>query len=240
MSDSLDRLNVDDFIMLLSTDWFFDHWTVIGVDVDETRRLCLKAGARAIVRAFMSGATEYWLVSFAGERIEETRSEFNALLQKCRADEATIDRIKKLTCQKPAVDLEVRIQGILHHLTATLVSGSSAQELPRIDPSLRQAVVDFWNRHVRSRHDIADIDFHVRCLNADSSWDQYIRSLTPDLPDMLANSLTQAFIVVGDIELLWNFIHRELSREQREELFRWYRAAGTSITQGEVTLSELR
>ena len=66
----------DDLVMLLSTDWFLPYWFVLGIGAEDERKVCVKEGCRKIVKQIMSGAREYWHVSFSEERISETH--FNA------------------------------------------------------------------------------------------------------------------------------------------------------------------
>jgi hypothetical protein len=51
----------DRLVMLLSTDWFFEHWAVAGLTVDRQKRECVRDGSREIVETLIGGASEYYL-----------------------------------------------------------------------------------------------------------------------------------------------------------------------------------
>ncbi|HET6843024.1 MAG TPA: hypothetical protein VFK06_15320 [Candidatus Angelobacter sp.] len=69
----------DQFIMLLSTDWFKPHWGVIGINLDEAAKDIVHGGCRKIVNQIISDAEEYWLISFSEDRHNETRALFESL-----------------------------------------------------------------------------------------------------------------------------------------------------------------
>jgi hypothetical protein len=45
----------DRLVMLLSTDWFFEHWAVAGLTVDRQKRECVRDGSREIVETLSAG-----------------------------------------------------------------------------------------------------------------------------------------------------------------------------------------
>ena len=68
-SYELDRL-----VLLLSADWFFPYWDLIGIFTNNKRKSLLSEGCREIVRQIMSTATRYWHTNFSEARVKETRA----------------------------------------------------------------------------------------------------------------------------------------------------------------------
>src|ERR1700685_961556 len=82
----MERLCADKLIMLLSTDWFFEYWPLIGLCIEKNRRNCLKTECREFVTQFVGGASEYWNISFAEDRLTATQTDFLAAARKCGID----------------------------------------------------------------------------------------------------------------------------------------------------------
>src|SRR6516225_6613441 len=93
---------LDKVIMLLSTDWFFSEWPIIGIVIDDKKKKVLQHGCREIVRKMVSGATEYWLISFSAKRTQETLSQFELLLKTSKVEGAAFKRISALTREDDA------------------------------------------------------------------------------------------------------------------------------------------
>jgi len=93
-------------------------------------------------------------------------------------------------------------------------------------------------RQVRDeRINLDEIDFTKCCLNSASTWDQYLRNATPDLPAMLAYNLS-AIASDSKFEVLWGFINVNLTAKQRYELLSWYRSRGQSLTGEPLRLAQ--
>jgi len=47
-------LSVDYLVMLLSTDWFFDHWPAIGIAMKKQTKAHLQNGCRSIIKQILT------------------------------------------------------------------------------------------------------------------------------------------------------------------------------------------
>ena len=65
---------LDHLVMLLSADWFFPYWDLIGIFTKDKRKSLLREGCREIVRQIMSTATQYYGTNFSVARVKESRA----------------------------------------------------------------------------------------------------------------------------------------------------------------------
>lgn len=80
--------SVDQTAMLLSTDWFLPHWSLIGIQVAEPSKECFQQGCRDIVLQFIDGVEEYYLINFSEARTEQTRGRMRALVESWHFEES--------------------------------------------------------------------------------------------------------------------------------------------------------
>ena len=69
-------------LMLLSADWFADHWGSLGLVVSPEERALVQRAARNAVRAFMDRRASYWSIDFSEKRIRESIESFASELQR--------------------------------------------------------------------------------------------------------------------------------------------------------------
>jgi hypothetical protein len=213
--------------MLLSTDWFFDWWQTLELSVPERKRFCVQMGCRDIVRAFMSTAKEYWLISFETQRMADTRKRFFDALGQCRLNKAAVARMEDLASGRAQANVASEDKGniwLMASLTEDLVSRHS-HDSGLLDPAARGQIEKAWKAIDRM-----EVDLEKLCLNSDSEWDRYIRSTTPDLPMMLTDYLSQELITQDKFVRFWCNISSKLPATQKQELIRWYGTAARSLT----------
>src|SRR5580698_2995681 len=87
---------LDKLVMLLSSDWFFPYWDLIGIFTNKKRKSLLSEGCREIVRQIMSTATQYWHTNFSEARVKETRAMLDALIKRCDLEQVNANRIASL------------------------------------------------------------------------------------------------------------------------------------------------
>jgi hypothetical protein len=223
---------VDNTIMLLSTDWFIPYWLVLGINLDEQKKLLLQKGCRGIVDKIVFGAKEYWLANFSSERIVGTYEMLKVLLQNCGINEFANSRITALTVGAESSSIDDSTGWLLISITEQLLSDT----LPtgeKLNPAIKQILGRAWGEWKRS--DFADIDFVKICLDSTSPWDKHIKSLTPDLPMSLADYLV-SLRGHAKSELLWAVINADLTKDQRHELLLWYRRVGQLMTGEQLML----
>jgi hypothetical protein len=205
--------------MLLSTDWFFDHWSVIGLQVAEQRRSCVQQGCRHVVRQMISRVDQYWHISFSQSRIAETRSLFFALMAKCHFDRAAIDRIKEIELDAQSPNIPKKQSWILTALTERLLEdGESRVGTP--SAAVVAKVKLTWEETAAPPVSLKQIN-----LGSASEWDQYIRSLTPDLPTLLSDYASTELIKTDRFVRYWTRARDILTTKERNELLSWYTSA---------------
>lgn len=218
--------NLDKLVMLFSTDWFLPYWFRLKISMKADKQALFQQGCRDIIRQIMSGAKEYWHVSFAEERLKETYCMFEALLQKCEADTLTIDRINALIEGVGIPQMDEATGWLVLTITEQLLGGSLTEGRP-LNATVRDAIENMWK--MVNRPDFRDVDFARLSLDSRSNWDGYIRSITPDLPTRLSDYVS-GLATKNKFELFWGAINAHLSSGERRELLNWYRSAAEALT----------
>jgi hypothetical protein len=117
-----------------------------------------------------------------------------------------------------------------------LVNESAEVEAIHLEPAIKEKVVQAWtNLEVG----LEQIDFRFLAATSDSTWDTYLRSLTPDLPTYICDYLMVDVIGESKFEIVWQVIHHGLNPMQRNELLNWYQAAARAVHGGDVTFPYL-
>jgi hypothetical protein len=204
---------IDYLIMLLSTDWFGPHWSSVGVEVGENVRTPLRLGCRDIVHQILSGEEDYYLVSFSDQRKTETRATLESLLRNCGAPESVhgvVNRWAALT------DDELTAAWICNDFTTDTLSGNSRNGDPKLDARIVAALAAS-----RKNYNIETYEFLQVSLASLSTWDAYIRGITPEQPTALADNLA-AVLRYQRLEELWNSTKARLTVAQKDQLVSWY------------------
>jgi len=212
---------LDKLVMLLSADWFFPHWHLIGIFTKDKRKSLLREGCREIVRQIMSNATQYYGTNFSVARVKESRAMLDALLKRCDLEEVSVNRIVGIISSEGS-PIDEGTRWLIVCMTEQLLDGS-------VTAPQDVAITEGLRRLRDERINLDEIDFKKCCLNSASTWDQYLRNATPDQPTMLADYVS-AIASNSEFELLWGFINVSLTAKQRYELLSWYRARGQSLT----------
>lgn len=204
---------LDKLVMLLSTDWFKFYWYTIGIDVDEPTKTSIQQGCREIVKQILSGAKSYFHISFAEERKNNTRAMVESLAEKSGARPVlrAIDDWVKMS------DEDLKAAWIYTSLTEDLLSGDFRKGDPTLDPAIITIMAG-----AQMKYDLAPFEFLEKCESSNTSWDQYTRELTGELPTALADDLA-AVLTARRFETFWNSLRDKLTGVQREQLVAWYR-----------------
>jgi hypothetical protein len=204
----------DKFAMLLSTDWFTPYWALIGLDAGN--HVCLQQGCREIVKQLIGSEENYYLISFADDRLSATRDAVTALGQVCKLSGQAAASIDAVCAPRRERDEE--------QTSAWMLTGVTLQTLTQ-DDELTPAIREILQR---SREAFA-FDSEVlgdSCKKSPTEWDAYIRQLTPELPCSLGD-----FVCVSLIpEMQLDFIFRQLDADQRKALLVRYKAVAVKIT----------
>jgi hypothetical protein len=204
---------VDKLIMLLSTDWFKPYWSSIGIEVDEATKTSIQQGCREIIKQILSGAKSYYHISFTEERKKNTRAMLESLAKKSEAEPVlrAIEEWAKMS------DEEMKAAWIYTSFTDDLLSHNVRGGDPKLDPAIVAHMVK-----AQRKYDLASFEFLEKCESSETTWDQYTRELTPELPTALADTLA-AVLTASRYETFWSTIRERLTTAQREELIAWYR-----------------
>jgi hypothetical protein len=203
----------NNLIMLLSTDWFKPYWETIGITMDEPEKSAIQEGCRQIVQQIMSGATEYWLISFSPDHSQETLDNIKALAKKHKADEAINRAVEEWSI---ITEEDMKAGWLFETITEDLLSDGSSMTEYALDSNLKTIV---WG--MRKNQIFTEVDFAELSIKSRSSWDRYITQLTPNLPTYLSDILF-TFLKARSFKAFWIAILGNLTREQCEELTSWY------------------
>ena len=220
----------DQLIMLLSADWFFCYWPAIGISADERTRLFLAHGCRDIVRQIVFGVEEYWLTSFSKGRIQQTQSSFHNLLSASGLQQSTLNKIDLLLSGRTESNLDEKTAWLLGSIAEMLAADSLGTQAEHLAPHIKATVIEAWKRNNAS-----SVDFESLSLKSDSGWDQYLRTLMPDLPTYLADYASS--VVAGQsLDALWNVITANLGSRQTEQLIDWFASVSQNLTGEKIPL----
>jgi hypothetical protein len=205
-------MNLDYFIMVLSTDWFEPYWAAAEIDAPEPARRTIQQGCRPIVEQILGGAEEYYLTSFDERRTEETRVRFESLV---REIDRSVFQIAKEW--EHLTNDDWKASGLYSMLTERLLSDET-EALSHSGEAL-SLLRQHW-----SHSELDAVGFTDVCGEPVSSWDRRLAALTPDQPTMLSDSLF-VFIRYKRFRKFWLRASAELTEKQRDQLLAWYRDA---------------
>ena len=202
------------------------YWLTRGLGLEREGRLCVQKGCREIVKQIVCGAKEYWLTDFSDKRAERTHAMLQNVLRKCGVDETVMKRVEVLVEEGGESRINDGTGWLLVVITKELLENSLAGS-PPLSPAIKGPLARAWAEVTNT--DFEKLDFEELCLASTSLWDTYTRSLTPDLPTLLAD-FVKLTAMRRDFDLLWTAINAHLSEDQRRELVDWYRVVGQSMT----------
>jgi hypothetical protein len=229
---ALDHL--DDLIMLLSSDWFRSHWTSIGLLVDDEAGTCIQHGCRLIVKEVIGRTKEYYHIDFSDGRLERTRLQFVNLLGRCNVDAESARRITRLTSREIVQDVDEGTQWLLVTLSEQLINNSLAED-KKPAPAIAALIAGMAGRWTASAKQ--EIDVEGLCLISETEWDQYLKALTPSIPERLSN-YALSIPTLDAFDVIREHLRTRLTPEQRAEVVAWYKDAGASLTGEALILPE--
>lgn len=201
--------------MLLSTDWFEPHWNVIGIEADRQRE-CLQNGCRDIVRAVVGDARNYYLIDFSHDRIEKTRQDLRVLVRNCKLSKADATRIEELAANKSGRDQLGKTAWLFRNLHDNLLSDQALDQ--QIKPAMARS---------RNKFSFAsELNFEETCLRSSTAWDEYTRSLRPELPASLAYLVSTDLLAIAEL----SDVLKQLTMGQRKQLHARFCVAARAVT----------
>src|SRR5262249_24904035 len=188
----------DKLAMLLSTDWLSPYWSVIGIDAED--RVCFRRGCRDIVKGLIGAAENYYLISFADERISATRDAVNALVATCKLSGRAAATLHAICIPRVGRHEEQTAAWML----TTITLDELTQDI-QLAPAVRELLLRSRKFYAFDSEALAE-----SCKTSRTEWDLYVQQLTPELPYSLSD-----FVCVGLVpELQMDFILGQLDPEQ--------------------------
>jgi hypothetical protein len=204
----------DKIAMLLSVDWFFPLWRVVGLQAAEHNKRCFQQGCREIVTQMMAKADSYYCISFADGRVRSTREAVLALATKCGFDRATSQRLHDLCCERSERERQEKTAWLFKVMLDRLA----------VDNELPASVVTVLES-TKSAFSL-DEDLGQLCAGSASQWDNHIRQLTSDLPTSLADWISVAVLPEAVLEYTLGV----LNADEQKLLLNRFRAIAKIVT----------
>lgn len=169
---------IDDIILLLSTDWFFDYWPAIGLGIEKHKKPLLQTGCRAIVKQILStklGPVEnYYLRDFGEDRLTCTRKLFLELVSQHGLDECTLEAIFSALEKKRYSNNSLYRIRVLEDITELFVEDRLNDTGANLAEPIKQVLRSAWHYKLMDHSeavlvtDIANFDFEFANLNSPS------------------------------------------------------------------------
>ena len=201
--------------MLLSTDWFLPHWSIIGIDPG-SNAIALQQTCRNIVRDLIGEASDYYLISFTEQRIAATREALLRATVECSLPPGGAMRVEQICTPNPHRDEQHKTAWVLLDLV-----GPELLQDQHLEPALRTALngAKQWFKF--------DTEILERqCIESRTEWDSYIRDLTPEQPSALFDFVAAGLVV----EAQFAFVLNQLTTTQQNSLLALCRKRRSQIT----------
>ncbi|MES2296716.1 MAG: hypothetical protein V4582_06710 [Pseudomonadota bacterium] len=216
---------IDQVVMLLSTDWFREHWALLGIRADAGKIKKLQSLCREIVCDMLSGEESYWMISFDDARIQNTTQQFERALKDVKLDQSSSSIVRSFTSPANADVSEVDVVSLLENLTLLLMSDDDEDVRKNISPELLKVI-----RATFEISNLSQVDFIKVCVNSQTEWDCRMRSLTNDLPEYLADFAASLHEQTIQFVKFWTQLSLRTSTEDRLKLLAWYEETSIELT----------
>lgn len=204
---------VDQLVMLLSTDWFFPYWPVIGLWVELPSRQRLQQQCRRITAQFMAGEDQYWWVSASAGRLQQTRDALQTAVVAESLPAGTLLHWPELLAGKTRM-LNSYSNWLTCATEALFDQGVSQLSLcPEDACMLEHALLNYGAQRV---------DFEQLAISSSTLWDDKIRRQTADLPTHLTDYFGFQDDAQGWFASFWLQVQQSLSPDGVTQLQRCY------------------
>lgn len=210
---------VDYWVMLFSADWFVPHWRASGVQADSQEQRKFQASCRDLVRWIVGDAENYWQTSFDDARINETKNRLIRAAERAIREQDSVARIRRLISHQESSETDERIVRTIVSLN-NWVTSSRPSPNPKLQSELADRVRTTWDRFKPVQR-----DFEKDSIESPSSWDSYLRTLTPELPTRLPDFISNLANLSIDVRGFWQQLAKQTTPQQRDELRAWYHQA---------------
>jgi hypothetical protein len=179
----------------------------------------------------MGTEKEHWLVSFSDERLRNTLRGFLAAAQRAGLSPEAIGHLSARMADNGEHPYSSEKASLWGSLTELILSESSTEYLPTLNSELTRKISDAW-----SASNLDDIDFSAKCSSSSTQWDEYIRSVTPDIPTMLGDYVAVEVLGKDRFAYFWHSLLKNLSSIEKSQLNNWYTHAARELVGEEFTL----
>lgn len=212
----------DKNLLLLSADWFGPYWTELGLHLSEVQKTIVQSAARDTIREFMAGATEYWQVNFDERRLTKSRDDFLTRVAKSRGGSNMARLIQTAFDDESKQEDEATTttEWLLSTVSELAVQGDSSLEISALDPKVHGALKEAWTES-RNRASNAHIDLESIALSSKTAWDQFLRSLTPDLPSFVSDFANLSVRKRNQFQSIWFRLATLLDASEHKSLLDW-------------------
>lgn len=207
--------------MLLSAEWFMPHWELAGMLLLPNRKSYAVKTSRKIVKAFMQDATEYCKADLSEQRKLQTYKLFFSTLQADTISLSTSDLSimhsgarqfygKHPTCIASNILFMQAMQEVL-------AQGSTILAIdPCLAPTFHKALQNAFEANAALDKQLQAIE--ITAKNSSHPWDEYLRSLTPQEPDMRYQKFKESIATTRLSNAIWMQLRYELPRPQLKTL----------------------
>ena len=213
---------VDIIVMLLSSDWFFEKWSLLGLDAELNDKRRLQESCRRIVGQILANAKKYWSADFSEERESETSRMFFDAVASSSLRDSFASRVRELASLDGRRESDRTFNLLLSMITEALI----ARRPQSVPPSVIESVARKWRILVSDELD----SLHTLAEGSQTPWDAHLRGLTPDLPTRLPDWVFTTCGQTSDCQKFWNSLADSLSSADRTTLIDWYAAEAREIT----------
>jgi hypothetical protein len=213
------KLDWDQDILLLSTDWFLPFWEIFGLIYDIKQKNLIQNCAQETVKKFMKNSESFWFRGHSPNQFIERKSDFINGLLRSGLREKGINRLFVALLEAGARESheESGTQWLFAMITNSLRNGDPAFTTDTLQLPLRKKLSDAL---VKAKV-FPQLDFETANLSSVTHWDKYVRNLTLDLPSMLSDYVA-GFTIGGEFKQFWCALIRDLNAVQTKELLTWY------------------
>jgi hypothetical protein len=215
----------DILAMLLSSDWFFEKWWLLGLHASPNEKRQLQKLCRQIVKQILGDAKQYWLVSFSEERKSVTSRMLFGAVSSCGLADSFAARIRELADGKGKRESKKNFDVLFSATTEALIA-RPPQALPT---SVIESVEHNWRIPVSEELD----SIETLAERSRTPWDTRMRSLTPDLPAYLPDWVVTICNQTSQCRKFWNSLVDSLSSADRTTLIQWYVAEARELAGAE-------
>jgi hypothetical protein len=227
MSNKVDRL-----VMLLSSDWFLSHWSLIGLSIEEKSKNIIYNGCRILTKEFVGKANKYWLVSFSEDRVKETKENFIRLLESSAIKKHDYDLLMFYVEESLLKEDNDSINSMLSTINDHFIDTDEFNQVFEGQENLRIMISNNWMTLGENDNGI-NTSFEI----SKSSWDSYLKSLTADIPTYLIDYLSIEILSANKFKIFWLTLKNNLKENEVDFIKSAYKKMADEFMGREITLA---